>query len=148
MKPKASPVRRAASWLGLAWLVVLLVSGCDLEPKATESARQAARKPETAPVKDKEEELTPEIAKKTLLELAMTQIPPGVMAHAPKDVPIKFLGADEIEVGDWRCNLKDKTFFAGFYYPDAPRHQVNEVRGVFQRAPGGKWVAKVTDTRS
>ena len=92
--------------------------------------------------------MTAEIAKKALLEMAPNQIPPGVIVRLPKDEPIEILNPDEIAVGGWTCNLKEKTFHASFSFPDAPRHKFNEVTGVFERTPAGKWVAKVTDSNS
>jgi acetyl esterase/lipase len=54
--------------------------------------------------------LTDEIAKRCLLVMDAKQIPPGVLVPAPKDEPIKVINADEITIGIWRCNLKNRTF--------------------------------------
>jgi hypothetical protein len=113
----------------LTVLVLLVFTGCTNDPK--------------------EEVLTAEIAKRTLLEMDMAQIFPDTMVPEPKDEPIKFLDADTIAVGSWTCNLMKKTFSIQMHYPE-PRnrpvvfHAHNEVSGVFQRTWHGKWVAKVT----
>jgi hypothetical protein len=91
---------------------------------------------------------TAEVAKKALLEMDSGEIPPGVIVPRPKDEPIEFLNADEIAVGIWRCNLKEKTFEASAFFPQAIRHKRNDVSGVFERTPDGKWVAKVKESSS
>jgi hypothetical protein len=137
MMAKGVRGRRVVLWLGIGWLVLLVATGCARE-RNDQGAREDA----------KEQALTAEIAKKTLLEMAPSQIPPGVTVHLPKDEPIEVVGPDEIAVGGWTCNLKEKTFHASFAFPDAPRHKQNHVTGVFQRTPDGKWVAKVTQSQS
>ena|ERR1022692_793802 len=121
--------------LGVGCLGVLLLTGCVSEK------RQEAKV-------DKDQVLTAETAKKALLEMDPTQIPPGVIVRLPKDEPIQVVNADEIAVGGWTCNLKEKTFHASFAFPEAFRHKHNQVSGVFERTPDGKWVAKVTDSSS
>jgi hypothetical protein len=121
----------------VAWLGLLLVSGCSSKLEEQD-----------AKVADKDELLTADIAKRTLLEMEPGQIGRSVMIPRPKDEPIEFRSADEIAIGIWNCNLKEKTFHAFAHYPKAKIHRINDVSGVFQRTPGGKWVAKVTHSRS
>ena len=118
-------------------LVLLLLTGCDSNRKQSDARRDAT-----------EDELTTEIAKRCLLEMEPGQIPPGVIIPPPKDEPIRIINADEMELGVWECNLKKKTFHASAHFPEAIHHKTNHVRGVFERTPDGKWVAKVTGSKS
>jgi len=136
MKPNVVGGQRALLWLSLGWLGLPLSTGCVRE-----------RQEQDAKV-EKEHALTAEIAKRALLEMDPGQIPPGVIVPGPKNEPITFLNANEITVGEWNCNLKEKTFHVFQAFPEAIRHKQNEVSGVFERTPGGKWVAKVTDAKS
>src|SRR5262249_16471750 len=115
-------------------LVVLLLAGCISDDRTARDAKQLK----------KEEALTAEVAKRALLQMDRAEIYAAVLVPSPKDEPIEVLNADEIAVGIRECNLKEKTFSAETHYPNAPRHKHNKVRGVFQRAPDGKWVARVT----
>jgi hypothetical protein len=115
----------------------LPLSGCERKPAGTQ------------PQADVEEKvLTGDIAKRALLEMDERQIPPGVLAPRPKDEPIQIINADEISIGGYYCNLKERTFHASAFYPKADRHKFNHVSGVFERAADGKWVAKVTNSSS
>jgi hypothetical protein len=116
---------------------LLLAIGCVTERKEKDAKEDA-----------KKQAFTAEIAKRVLLEMDSNQIPFGVWVPPPKDEPIEVLNSDEIAVGGWTCNLKEKTFHASFSMPDAVRHKRNEVSGVFERTPAGKWVAKVTNSKS
>jgi hypothetical protein len=118
---------------------LLVIAGCAGEPAAVEPK---------AGVEAKEERLTAEAAKRALLEMGVQQIPPGVLVPPPKDVPVQAVGADEISIGLYYCNLKDKTFHASAFYPNADRHKFNHVSGVFERTAEGKWVAKITESSS
>ena len=97
---------------------------------------------------EKERVLTSAIAKRALLEMDVKQIPPGVLVPWPKDEPIQIHDADEISIGIYHCNLKQQTFHAHAFYPNAPRHQFNHLKGIFERTAEGKWVAKVTESQS
>jgi hypothetical protein len=121
----------------IAILFLLLFAGCSDE-----------RKEPDAKTDDEGLVLTAEMAKRALLEMDPRQIPSGVMVPDPKDDPVQFISRDEIAVGAWECNLHEKTFQVDAHYPEAIRHQHNHVRGVFQRTPEGKWVAKVTSSTS
>jgi hypothetical protein len=127
---------RAFSQVGTIALL-LLVAGCSSE-----------RKEQEGKVEDKDEALTAEAAKRALLEMDPKAIRAGVRVPRPKDEPIDVLGPDEIAVGIWHCNLREKTFHAETEYPNADRHRFNEVSGVFQLSQDGHWVAKVTETLS
>ena len=137
MKSNVTRGRRLVWWLEMGLLAA--VAGCVSE-RTEKDAKEHAQQ--------QEQPLTGSDCQKMLLEMDASQIPPGVVAFPPKDEPIKVVNADKIEVGNWTCNLKEKTFHGSFAFPDAPRHKFNEVRGVFQRTPEGKWVAKVTDSKS
>jgi hypothetical protein len=115
------------------------VAGCARE--------QAAVEPE-AGVEAKNHALTGEGAKRALLDMGAGQIPPGVLVPPPKDEPVQAVGADEISIGRYYCNLRDKTFHASAFYPNADRHKINQVSGVFERNADGRWVAKVTNSSS
>jgi hypothetical protein len=117
--------------------VLLLLTGCANGRKEQDTKEDV-----------KDLTLTAEIAKKSFLEMDLKQIPAGVLVPAPRDEPIKVLNADEIAVGNWNCNLKEKTFHGSAFYRDAPRHRINEVAGVFQQDRGENWVAKVTHSSS
>jgi len=134
----------------VCWSVLVLVVhgmfvGCTAErqePKGPATAGQApAKAGAQAP-------LTAEAAKRALLEMDVGQIPPGVLVPHPKDEPIQQVNAGEIEFGLWRCKLNERTFHASALYPKAHRHKINEVSGVFEQGPDGKWVAKVTKATS
>jgi len=129
--------QRAVLYLRAGCLGLLLVLGCGSE-----------RKEQDVKLDDMDQPLSADIAKKTLLEMDSGQIPAGVIVPPPKDEPITVLNADEIAVGIWNCNLKKKTFHASAFYPNAPLHKMNEVSGVFQQTPGGKWIAKLTQSQS
>jgi hypothetical protein len=123
----------------LAIVHPLVVAGCageqaSVDPKAVAEA--------------KDEGLTAEAAKRALLEMGAKQIPPGVLVPPPKDEPVQAVGADEISIGLYHCNLKEKTFHASAFYPKADRHKFNNVSGVFEQTAVGGWVAKVTESSS
>jgi hypothetical protein len=117
----------------------IVVAGCARE--------QVPEEPE-AGVEAKNQALTGEAAKHALLEMGREQIPPGVLVPPPKDEPIQADGADEISIGRYQCNLRDKTFHASAFYPNADRHKINQISGVFERNADGRWIAKVTDSSS
>jgi hypothetical protein len=106
------------------------------------------RQEQDAKVDDKGQALTAELATKALLEMDWEQIPPGVIVPRPRAERIDFFDAGQFREGNWTCDLKKKTFAIHREYPNAERHKFNDVCGVFERTPGGKWVAKVTDTAS
>lgn len=114
-----------------------LLAGCDGE------------RPQPSVTRTKQEqELTAEAAKRCLLEMEASQIPPGVIIPPPKDEPIRHITADEIALGVWECNLKKRTFYASAFYPEAIHHKINEISGVFEQSSDEKWVAKVTSGKS
>lgn len=134
-------------FITIAFLPVL--TGCLGERKEPEAKVQDAQDAgQNTKVNGKDQDLTTEIAKRTLLEMDFSQVYAGVMIPAPKDEPITVINADEIAIGGWKCNLKKKTFHAEAFFPEAPRHKINQVIGVFERTPNGKWVAKVTKSSS
>jgi hypothetical protein len=124
----------------------LLFSGC-AEAQQEQEGQPVAKEPQTN-VEQKDRILTEDIAKRALLAMDEQPIPPGVLVPKPKDEPIQRVNADEISIGNYHCNLKEKTFHASAFYPNADRHRFNEVSGVFERAADGKWVAKVTKSSS
>ena len=93
-------------------------------------------------------ELTGAVAKRALLEMAVRQIPSGVLVPAPKDEPIQVLDTDKISIGIYHCDLKERTFYADALFPNAPRHSYNQLHGIFERTAEGKWVAKITRSLS
>lgn len=92
--------------------------------------------------------LTPEEAKRALLNMGDRQASAGIMVPPPNDEPIEVVSEGKIKVGIYECNLKEKTFHAAALYPNAPRHKVNELSGVFERGADGKWTVKVTRAMS
>jgi hypothetical protein len=129
----------------LAIGLLLALSGCDGERLGQEgkpAVHQAQVKVE------KDAALTGEMANRALLEMDERQIPAGVLVPRPKDDPIKVINVDEISIGRYHCNLKERTFHASAFYPKALRHKFNEVHGRFERTADGKWVAKVTESSS
>jgi len=87
-------------------------------------------------------------AKEALLSMDLRQIGPGVLVPMPKNDPIEIDNADEISIGAYHCNLKERTFQVNAEYPNAHRHKFNRVSGVFELSAHGKWVAKVTEAVS
>jgi hypothetical protein len=136
MKPAVVQTQRA-SWVVIGWLGLALIAGCGSERRTADGKE---------PVK--EEVFTAEMAKATLLELDLGQIPSGVIVPGPTDAKITVVNADEIAVGIWKCNLRQKTFDATAEYPNATRHRFNHVTGVFEQGANGKWVAKITKGES
>src|SRR4051812_8180320 len=130
MEPNLMQERRVVLWVAIGWLGLALIAGCGSERK-TEDAKEVA----------KEETFSAEMAKATLLELDLAQIPSGVIVPGPKEEQITVVNVDEIAVGIWKCNLRQKTFQATAEYPNASRHRFNHVAGVFEHGPEGKWVA-------
>jgi hypothetical protein len=116
--------------------LLLLCTGCLSDSKDSDGKEA-----------DKDLSLSAEIAKKALLDM-ISKPYPGVLVDAPEDKPIVVLNENEVAIGIWECNLKAKTFGASKEYPRAPRHKYNWVEGVFERKPGGGWVAKVTSEKS
>jgi len=92
--------------------------------------------------------LTADSAKQALLEMDPGQIRPGVLVPPPRDEPIQMANADEISIGIYHCNLKERTFDATAVYKGAARHAFNHVSGVFERNDDGKWIAKITASSS
>jgi hypothetical protein len=109
-------------------------------------------KPDTkeaqAKVEAKKQTLTANAAKRALLDMDVGQIPPGVLVPPPEDEPIKIGEPDEISIGRYHCNLKEKTYHASARYPHADRHRFNDVNGVFELNADGKWVAKIAGASS
>lgn len=122
------------------------LGGC-MGERLGEEGKPAAQQHQ-ANVEKKHAVLTSDIAKRALLEMDKRQIPPGVLVPEPKDEPIQVINADEISIGRYHCNLKERTFHASASYPNAERHKFNDVRGVFEWAADGKWLAKVTESSS
>ena len=89
--------------------------------------------------------LSADAAKQALLGIAIASVPH--LIPGPRDEPIQQISADEIEIGCWKCNLREETFRAAAYFPEALRHRHNEVEGVFEQGPDGKWTARVTRAR-
>jgi hypothetical protein len=113
-----------------------------------------ASSPSSAPVVN--ETLTAEDAKNALLE--MFEYPDeqemdwGFLDFLSQDLekkPITVVNADEIEIGRWEINLRQKTFRAALFFPKAHRHSHNRWKGLFQRrGTDGKWQAKLTESAS
>jgi hypothetical protein len=137
MKPTLVQGKRTVLWVAIGLLGLVLTAGCSSERKTTDATGDA-----------REETLTAETAKACLLELDLGQIPSGVIVPGPKEEPIAVVNADEIAVGIWKCNLRQKTFDATAEYPNASRHRFNHVTGVFEHGTDGKWVAKITKGES
>src|SRR5437660_2211124 len=103
--------REFACWLSITCLGLLLVSGCAGDPNG-------------GGIRASDQILTAEMAKQALLEMDQLQIPGEVHARPPKkEDPIKSINADRITIGAWRCDLKEKTFYAAFHFPGAIRHE-------------------------
>lgn len=88
--------------------------------------------------------LTAEVAKQAILHIDWQDVGFTLIRRPQPGDAIEVLSADEIKVGNWTCNLKEKTFHGHTIRPEATRHQLSEIEGVFERDAQGCWVAKVT----
>jgi hypothetical protein len=124
---------------------LLALTGCTDERRGQQET-PADKQPLSAGEMN-DQRLTGELAKRALLEIDKEQIRAGLfhLIPLPKDEPIQVVGPDEIAIGIYHCNLKEKTFHAETFYPNADRHKHNRVSGVFEKKADGKWAAKVTD---
>jgi hypothetical protein len=114
--------------LGSAGLAAaLLLAGCAAEP-----------------------ELTAEEARKALIEMLER---PGEdvgwleRLSADLEEPAEDKGEGKVEIGRWRCDLKEKTFRADVHFPKAHYHRHNFYRGEFRWTRNG-WRAEVTGGES
>jgi hypothetical protein len=120
-------------------LLFLLLASCGCDEKTTEGKVEQS----------KEEELTPEQAKKALLSMdAKNKEFVGWLVRLPNENSIVCYDTEGITPGLWCCNLKRKSFQIVKDYPNAPRHNHNYVCGVFQKSDDGSWVATVTESWS
>ena len=132
--------------LALLCLSPGVLSGCwvDEHSKAAPSKMTETRA---------EEKLTPEAARIALLAVdgnghEINGMGWEVLLREAKAGSIKAPDQRTCEIGLWRCNLMEKTFEGTVIFPKAHYHHFNEWHGVFERAPEGKWRAKVTGSSS
>ena len=103
------------------------------------------------------QELSAESARKALIEMIeggeverhdfLKLLLPSLKTDAV-DSSDPALGTGEIQIGEWRCNLRNATFGVTMTFPKADFHAFNSWNGVFERTAEGKWRAKITSFQS
>lgn len=116
---------------------ILFGAGCSEEISAPPANNPAG-------VQLRQHALTAEMAKQALLEMdfavtSRVEMPPS----PPMDRPIKVIDADHISIGIYVCDLKNETFSASEFRPEAERHRSSYLTGRFVMRADGKWVALI-----